>query len=135
MSFRAELRRSTLDGSASTNQIDHMATLTSSQRGAWNVLRLVGEIQTFADAATLRAVLFDRLSRESAHLALDLSELSYIGSSGIGVVAQAQQELEKRNKSLVLIGANTNVKHLLEIVSLDRLVQFVDNPDELDDLA
>ncbi len=112
-----------------------MATLTSSQRGAWNVLRLVGEIQTFADAATLRAVLFDRLSRESAHLALDLSELSYIGSSGIGVVAQAQQELEKRNKSLVLIGANTNVKHLLEIVSLDRLVQFVDNPDELDDLA
>lgn len=112
-----------------------MATLTSSQRGAWNVLRLVGEIQTFADAATLRAVLFDRLSRESAHLALDLSELSYIGSSGIGVVAQAQQELEKRSKSLVLIGANTNVKHLLEIVSLDRLVQFVDNPDGLDDLA
>ncbi len=112
-----------------------MATLTSSQRGAWNVLRLVGEIQTFADAATLRAVLFDRLSRENAHLALDLSELSYIGSSGIGVVAQAQQELEKRSKSLVLIGANTNVKHLLEIVSLDRLVQFVDNPDGLDDLA
>lgn len=112
-----------------------MATLTSSQRGAWNVLRLVGEIQTFADAATLRAVLFDRLSRENANLALDLSDLSYIGSSGIGVVAQAQQELEKRNKSLVLIGANTNVKHLLEIVSLDRLVQFVDRPDELEELA
>ncbi len=112
-----------------------MATLTSSQRGAWNVLRLVGEIQTFADAATLRAVLFDRLSRESAHLALDLSELSYIGSSGIGVVAQVQQELEKRSKSLVLIGANTNVKHLLEIVSLDRLVQFVDHPDDLEQLT
>jgi len=112
-----------------------MATLTSSQRGAWNVLRLVGEIQTFADAATLRAVLFDRLSRENAHLALDLSELSYIGSSGIGVVAQVQQELEKRSKSLVLIGANTNVKHLLEIVSLDRLVQFVDSQDGLDELA
>lgn len=112
-----------------------MATLTSSQRGAWNVLRLVGEIQTFADAATLRAVLFDRLSRENANLALDLSDLSYIGSSGIGVVAQAQQELEKRNKSLVLIGANTNVKHLLEIVSLDRLVQFVDRPDGLDELT
>lgn len=112
-----------------------MATLTSSQRGAWNVLRLVGEIQTFADAATLRAVLFDRLSRENANLALDLSDLSYIGSSGIGVVAQAQQELEKRSKSLVLIGANTNVKHLLEIVSLDRLVQFVDRPDGLDELT
>lgn len=112
-----------------------MATLTSSQRGAWNVLRLVGEIQTFADAATLRAVLFDRLSRENAHLALDLTDLSYIGSSGIGVVAQVQQELEKRSKSLVLIGANTNVKHLLEIVSLDRLVQFVDHPDDLEQLT
>ncbi|HQF54781.1 MAG TPA: STAS domain-containing protein [Fibrobacteria bacterium] len=112
-----------------------MATLTSSQRGAWNVLRLVGEIQTFADAATLRAVLFDRLSRENASLALDLSDLSYIGSSGIGVVAQVQQELEKRNKSLVLIGANSNVKHLLEIVSLDRLVQFLDQPDQLDELT
>jgi anti-sigma B factor antagonist len=109
-----------------------MATLTSSQNGPWSVLRLVGEIQTFADAATLRAVLFDRFSRDNLQLALDITELSYIGSSGIGVVAQVQQELEKCGKSLVLIGASTNVKHLLEIVSLDRVVIFLDRPEDLD---
>jgi len=111
-----------------------MATLTFSQNGPWSVLRLVGEIQTFADAATLRAVLFDRISREQFQLALDITELSYIGSSGIGVVAQVQQEFEKRNKSLVLIGASANVKHLLEIVSLDRVVIFLERLDQLDDL-
>lgn len=111
-----------------------MATLTSSQRGPWNILRLVGEIQTFADAATLRAVLFDRLSRDNVRIALDLSELTFLGSSGIGVVAQVQQELEKKSRSLVLIGADTSIKHLLEVVSLDRLVQFVDSVEGLDRL-
>ncbi len=111
-----------------------MATLTFSQNGPWSVLRLVGEIQTYADAATLRAVLFDRVSRDSFQLALDLTELDYIGSSGIGVVAQVQQELEKRNKSLVLIGASSSVRHLLEIVSLDRVVVFLDDRSGLDSL-
>ena len=111
-----------------------MATLTFSQNGPWSVLRLVGEIQTFADSATLRAVLFDRLSRENFQLALDIGELAYIGSSGIGVVAQVQQELEKRSKSLVLIGASTSVRHLLEIVSLDRVVVFLDRIDQLESL-
>ena len=109
-----------------------MATLTFSQNGPWSVLRLVGEIQTFADAATLRAVLFDRLTRDSFQLALDIAELAYIGSSGIGVVAQVQQELEKRGKTMVLIGASSNVRHLLEIVSLDRVVIFLDRLEDLD---
>jgi anti-sigma B factor antagonist len=109
-----------------------MATLTFRQVRTWSVLSLMGEIQTFADAATLRAVLFDRLSREEQKLALDLSELAYIGSSGIGVVAQVQQDLEKRGKTLVLVGASSSVRHLLEIVSLDRVVLFVDRLEDLD---
>ena len=112
-----------------------MATLTFRQLGIWRILTLVGEIQTYADAATLRAVLFDKLSRDDGQIALDLSELSYIGSSGIGVVAQAQQELEKKGRSLVLVGAASSVRHLLEIVSLDRVVVFVDCVDDLQRLA
>lgn len=109
-----------------------MATLTFSQRGPWSVLRLVGEIQTYADAATLRAVLFDRFSRNNFRLAMDVTELDYIGSSGIGVFAQAQQELEKRGDSIVLIGASANIKHLLEIVSLDRMVVFLESLENLE---
>lgn len=109
-----------------------MATLTFRRIGPWSVLTLMGEIQTFADAATLRAVLFDRLGREDLQLAIDLSELSYIGSGGIGVLAQAQQVLEKSGRSLVLVGASSAIRHLLEIVSLDRVVLFVDRIDELE---
>jgi|GEM_PF-1337893 len=109
-----------------------MATLTFRQVGPWSILSLMGEIQTYADAATLRAVLFDRLSGKDFRLALDLSDLAYIGSSGIGVLAQVQQDLEKRGKTLVLVGASSSVHHLLEIVSLDRVVLFVDRLEELD---
>ena len=111
-----------------------MATLTFRRLGAWSVLTLMGEIQTFADAATLRAVLFDRLGREDLLLAIDLSDLSYIGSGGIGVLAQVQQELEKKGKSLVLVGASSSIRHLLEIVSLDRVVLFVGHLEELEAL-
>lgn len=112
-----------------------MATLTFSHKGPWSVLRLVGEIQTYADAATLRAVLFDRFSRPGFRLALDVTELDFIGSSGIGVLAQTQQELEKRGETMVLVGASTAIKQLLEIVSLDRMVVFVERPDDLESLA
>jgi anti-anti-sigma factor len=112
-----------------------MATLTFSQRGPWSVLRLVGEIQTYADAATLRAVLFDRFARPQFRLALDVTELDFIGSSGIGVIAQTQQELEKRGETMVLVGASTSIKQLLEMVSLDRMAVFVERPDDLDRLA
>jgi anti-anti-sigma factor len=111
-----------------------MATLTFSHRGPWSVLRLVGEIQTYADAATLRAVLFDRFSRPNFRLALDVTELDFIGSSGIGVLAQTQQELEKRGETMVMVGASSSIKQLLEIVSLDRMVVFLDHPEDLEGL-
>lgn len=111
-----------------------MATLTFSQKGPWSVLRLVGEIQTYADAATLRAVLFDRFARPRFRLVLDVTELDFIGSSGIGVIAQTQQELEKRGETMVMVGASASIKQLLEIVSLDRMVVFLERPDELEKL-
>jgi anti-anti-sigma factor len=112
-----------------------MATLTFSRKGPWSVLRLVGEIQTYADAATLRAVLFDRLARPDFQLALDVTELDFIGSSGIGVLAQTQQELEKRGETMVLVGASPNIKQLLEIVNLDRIVVFLAYPEDLETLS
>ncbi len=112
-----------------------MATLTSFQRDGWNVLRLVGEIQTFADAATLRAVLFDRLARPNVRLALDVSELDFIGSSGIGVLAQAQHELEQQGRKIVLVGASPAIRQLLEMVSLDRIVVQANRLEDLESLA
>ncbi|MCB9496274.1 MAG: STAS domain-containing protein [Fibrobacteria bacterium] len=111
-----------------------MATLTLINRGNWIVVRVVGEIQTFADAASLKAVLFERISRGESRIAVDLSGVDYIGSSGIGVFAQAQQELSRVGSSLVLVRARNEVRHLMEIVNLDRLVVFADTEAELDRL-
>jgi len=111
-----------------------MATLTLLHRGAWTLVRVVGEIQTFADAASLKAVLFERIGRGETRVAVDLSGVDYIGSSGIGVFAQAQQELSRLGSSLVLVRARHEVRHLLEIVNLDRLVVFLESESDLDRL-
>mgnify|MGYP000870209087 CR=1 FL=1 len=111
-----------------------MATLTLLHRGTWTVVRVAGEIQTFADAASLKAVLFERIGRGELRVAVDLSGVDYIGSSGIGVLAQAQLELSKSGSSLVLVRARHEVRHLLEIVNLDRLVVFLETEADLDRL-
>lgn len=111
-----------------------MATLTLLHKGPWTVVRVVGEIQTFADAASLKAVLFERIGRGETRVAVDLSGVDYIGSSGIGVFAQAQQELSRLGSSLVLVRARHEVRHLLEIVNLDRLVVFLESEADLERL-
>lgn len=111
-----------------------MATLTLLHRDPWTVVRVSGEIQTFADASSLKAVLFERLERGEHRIALDLSGIGFLGSGGIGVLALAQQELSRQGRSLVLIKARHDIRHLLEIVNLDRLVLFLEQESDLDRL-
>jgi anti-anti-sigma factor len=111
-----------------------MATLTLLHQGNWTLIRVAGEIQTFADASSLKAVLFERLAHGETRIALDLSVVGYLGSGGIGVLAQTQQELTRLGRSLVLIKARSEIRHLLEIVNLDRLVIFLESEQELDRL-
>lgn len=108
-----------------------MATLTLLKHHEWTILRISGEIQTLADFGTLKQVLQEQVRSGGTRIALDLAEVRYISSGGIGVLALVQQQLSERGSALVLIRPRREVRHLLEVMSLDTLMIIVESFDDL----
>lgn len=86
------------------------------ETGQPRAFRLIGELD-ISNAETLSAVL-DREVEEQGDISLDLSELTFIDSSGIRVLLRAMDELNGRGK-IVLVSPTSSVHHVLTLMGLD----------------
>lgn len=84
--------------------------------GKPRTFRLVGEMD-ISNAETLYAVL-DKEGAGEGDITLDLSELSFIDSSGIRVLLRTMDRLEGRGK-LVLLSPSSSVRHVLSLMGLE----------------
>ena len=90
--------------------------ITSADPHQTHVL-LAGEVDldTVSDLkATLEGVAQTAVKR----VVLDLSELKYLGSAGVGVIIKTLDQLEARGCELVLTGAQGPVKVVLQMLGL-----------------
>ncbi len=85
------------------------------------VLRLEGELDT-ATARELRAALDSAMAGEATAIVLDLAELSFIDSTGIGVFLAASHQAETRGRSFALRHPVRMVRKVLHLTGVDRLV-------------
>jgi anti-sigma B factor antagonist len=60
---------------------------------------------------------------------LDLTDVTFIGSSGLGAITAAHHDLADRNRTLLLRGASPAIRKAFEITHLDRVVSFEVAPD------
>jgi anti-anti-sigma factor len=85
------------------------------------VIGLYGELD-MGTAPKLRAALQAADGRDGARVVLDLSELSMIDSTGLGLLVTARKQLRRRGGDLVLVVPLTgSLWPKLEITGLDRL--------------
>lgn len=98
------------------------------ETGQPRAYRLVGELD-ISNADSLAAVL-DRAAQEEGDITLDLSELSFIDSSGIRVLLRAMDQLNGKGK-IVILSPTSSVRHVLSLMGLaDRDAIRVLDPDE-----
>jgi anti-anti-sigma factor len=96
-----------------------MDTLTSETP----VARLVGEVDA-SNAPSFTQQLKDRLPNTAIGLVLDLSETSYIDSSGLHMIVDLGDALRRRQQTLQLVVApETFVEDLLAAVNLTPAVR------------
>ncbi len=91
------------------------------------VLRLEGELDT-ATASELRQVMTEVLDTSPASVALDLSELTFIDSTGIGVLISGCRRAEQVNSSFVLRSPSRPVLKALRLTAVDRLMGIETGP-------
>jgi anti-sigma B factor antagonist len=66
----------------------------------------------------------ERIVQGLRKLVLDFGELNYIDSAGIGIIAVCVGLMERAGGRLVVVGAEGQVKQLLALTHLDRLLEF-----------
>jgi anti-sigma B factor antagonist len=85
----------------------------------WQI-KPVGEVD-IANVAKFRNALNEAYETERADIRLDASELSYIDSTGLGVIIGAFGRTQESGHQIYIENPRANVKKLLQITSLDKI--------------
>ena len=96
-------------------------------REGYVLVRLRGEVDLSWSQAVRRAVL-DALADDEP-VGVDLSEVSYIDSSGIAALVEGFQTARARGGRFALVAVSDAVRAVLELARLDRVFLLVATPD------
>jgi anti-sigma B factor antagonist len=89
---------------------------------------LVSGSVDLVEAAELRTVLHRVCDGDCPGVVLDLSDVTFVGSSGLGVIVEAHQVLEGQRRTFVVRGTAPAIRKAFEITQLDRIIHL--EPDD-----
>ena len=82
-----------------------------------------GEID-LTESGELRAVLADACAGPHDRIVIDLSGVGFMGSSGMGVLAQQSHELDASGRHLQITGCPTRIRRAFEVTGLDQVLDL-----------
>ena len=78
-----------------------------------------------ANAAQVRDDIRAKLTPAQSALEIDLSQVTFLDSSGLGALISLQKTLRSQNGTVRLINPATNVRQILELTRLHRVFEIV----------
>lgn len=89
------------------------------ERKAWTI-KADGEIDV-ATAGGLRTLLADVYEEKTADIIMDMADLCYIDSTGLGVLIGAFGRMQEKGHRILIENPRENIAKLLRITSLDKI--------------
>ena len=99
------------------------------QQGDWHVVLVEESRLDAAMAETFKTYLFEQIEGGATDLIVDLSEVRFMDSSGLGALVAALKKLSG-NGNLKLAAAQPAVRDLFDLTSMDKLFTIVDSVSE-----
>lgn len=90
------------------------------------VVTPLGEVD-LASSPQLRTRLSELISQKPTHLVLDLSQVTYMDSSGVATLVEALQQCRRQSATLALAGLQDRVRSVFEIARLDTVFDIRPN--------
>lgn len=85
-----------------------------------------GEVD-LSNAAGLRDHLIDQVQQANYNLAVDLSRVEFMDSSGLAVLISGLRRTKEHDGSLVLVAPTASVKRVLSITGLDKVFDIYES--------
>jgi anti-sigma B factor antagonist len=93
------------------------------------VVMIVRGVLDLPEVAPFREVFAKVCATDCPGVVVDLSGVTFVGSSGLGLLIQARQDLDAAGRSLVVRGVTPAIRKAFEITHLDDLLE-VEEPVE-----
>ena len=94
------------------------------------ILELDGEL-TLYEAPALKKKLISLLEQGKIKVAINLANVDYIDSSGLGILISGLTNVKKKNGSLKLYNTSESVRTLLTLTKLNNIFEFFESEDEV----
>lgn len=99
------------------------------QRGARSILTATGEVDVFT-APTLDEAITREFTAERTQLVVDLSGVSFLDSTGLGVLVKGLKGARDAGGSLDLVVSSDRIRRIFDITGLDASMRIFDTLDD-----
>ena len=103
--------------------------LDVSQQGGWAVLAVSGEVDV-ATAPRLRERLVDLVSEGNHRVVVDLENVDFLDSTGLGVLVGALKRVRTHDGDLALVCTQPRILKVFEITGLTKVFSIHKSVDE-----
>ncbi len=94
------------------------------------VIKLQGEMVGGPDASLLSEKLHDLIAEEKLKIAVDMSDVRWMNSSGLGILIGGLNTMRNAQGDLKLFGVTEKPRHLLKITQLDKVFDICESEDK-----
>lgn len=91
-------------------------------KSIWDI-QLVGDVD-IQSSSHLKEEINNMLNQVETDLMIDCASLSYIDSTGLGVLIGVLKRVKNVEKEITIVNAQTNIKKLLGITGLDKIFKI-----------
>lgn len=118
-----ETRRSLERAERSVERI-YSVTITDEHHGKVAILRLKGAFVGKSNVSIFERAIFDQLKNDVIWIVLDLGDVKYIDSSGLGAMISAMVSVGRRGGGLKLAAVVGDVQRTMTIMHLDQVFEM-----------
>lgn len=97
--------------------------IVAEREGTAAVLRLLGTLDT-STVDQLRSQIIMLLEQEASAIALDMAQLTFVDSSGLGALIGGKKRALEKGRDYFLLDCPPPLQRLVELVGLDQVIDF-----------
>jgi len=105
-------------------------SLTSRMSQGWTIIDVAGELD-LNTAPTLREEIDRAVEGGATRVAVGMSEVTFMDSTGLGMLVTALKHLQEREGQLALVAIDGSPRKVLSITGLDDVLPTYDGAEDL----
>ncbi len=98
--------------------------------GEHKIILVSGEVDLY-NVSELKKALFSITDGKHSSVIVDMSNVNYMDSSGIGALVAGQKKMRAHNGKFALMKIHEDVLNILKLATLDKFFKIYDSEDEI----